>query len=37
LLYLESPVDLTQEVISEYAKRPKDKAGSDNSSGDKKK
>jgi outer membrane protein len=37
LLYLESPVDLTQEVISEYAKRPKDKAASDSSSGDKKK
>ena len=37
LLYLESPVDLTQEVISEYAKRPKDKAGFDNPSGDKKK
>ena len=37
LLYLESPVDLTQEVISEYAQRPKDKAGFDNPSGDKKK
>ena len=37
LLYLESPVDLTQEVVSEYAKRPKDKAASDSPSGDKKK
>jgi outer membrane protein len=37
LLYLESPVDLTQEVITEYAKRPKDKPASDSPSGDKKK